>query len=104
MVDNVGVALREPRCVLLNGVSLRVAPGECLGIIGPSGSGKSILGQIIAGISVPTHGRVLLDNVDVSVLREGRRGLHLGYLPQDINLFARSSSSRAIAAASTLSP
>jgi PrtD family type I secretion system ABC transporter len=87
MVDDVGVALREPRCVLLNGVSLRVAPGECLGIIGPSGSGKSMLGQIIAGISLPTHGRVLLDNIDVSVLREGRGGRHLGYLPQDINLF-----------------
>ena len=87
MVDNVGVALRESRCLLLNGVSLRVAPGECLGIIGPSGSGKSMLGQIIAGISLPTHGRVLLDNIDVSVLREGRGGRHLGYLPQDINLF-----------------
>jgi PrtD family type I secretion system ABC transporter len=87
IVDNVGVALREQQCFLLNGISLSVAPGECLGIIGPSGSGKSMLGQIIAGISLPTHGRVLLDNVDVSVLREGPRGLHLGYLPQDINLF-----------------
>jgi len=87
MVDNVGVALREPRCLLLNGLSFSVAPGECLGIIGPSGSGKSMLGQIIAGISRPTHGRVLLDNIEVSVLREGRGGRHLGYLPQDINLF-----------------
>lgn len=87
MVDNVAVALRESRCFLLNGVSFSVAPGECLGIIGPSGSGKSMLGQIIAGISLPTHGRVLLDNIEVSVLREGRGGRHLGYLPQDINLF-----------------
>jgi len=87
MVENVGVALRESRCFLLSGVSLSAAPGECLGIIGPSGSGKSMLGQIIAGISRPTHGRVLLDNIDVSVLREGRGGRHLGYLPQDINLF-----------------
>jgi PrtD family type I secretion system ABC transporter len=87
MVDNVGVALRESRCFLLNSVSFSVAPGECLGIIGPSGSGKSMLGQIIAGISLPTHGRVLLDNLEVSVLREGRGGRHLGYLPQDINLF-----------------
>jgi PrtD family type I secretion system ABC transporter len=87
MVENVGVALRESRCFPLSGVSLSAAPGECLGIIGPSGSGKSMLGQIIAGISRPTHGRVLLDNIDVSVLREGRGGRHLGYLPQDINLF-----------------
>jgi ATP-binding cassette subfamily C protein len=46
-----------------------------------------MLGQIIAGISTPTEGRVLLDNVDVAVLREGGGGRHLGYLPQDINLF-----------------
>jgi PrtD family type I secretion system ABC transporter len=87
IVDNVGVALRESGRFLLNGVSFGIAPGECLGIIGPSGSGKSMLGQIIAGISLPTHGRVLLDNIDVSVLREGRGGRHLGYLPQDINLY-----------------
>ncbi|MFL6838972.1 MAG: type I secretion system permease/ATPase, partial [Bradyrhizobium sp.] len=87
MVDNVGVKLPASGNFLLKGVSFRLPPGECLGIIGPSGSGKSTLGQMIAGISVPTQGRVLLDNVDVSVLREGRGGRHLGYLPQDINLF-----------------
>src|SRR5262249_41106677 len=57
------------------------------GIVGPSGSGKSVLGQIIAGISVPTQGRVLLGDIDVAVLRERRGGRQLGYLPQDINLF-----------------
>jgi ATP-binding cassette subfamily C protein len=87
IVDNVGLSLRESGQFLLNGVSFDVAPGECLGIIGSSGSGKSMLGQIIAGITLPTHGRVLLDNIDVSVLRGGRGGRHLGYLPQDINLF-----------------
>ena len=87
MVDNVGVVLPESRGFLLNGVSFGVAPGECLGIIGPSGSGKSMLGQIIVGISLPTQGRVLLDNIDLSVLRGGRGCRRLGYLPQDINLF-----------------
>ena len=86
-VDNVGLALRQAGHFLLKDVSFSLASGECLGIIGPSGSGKSVLGQIIAGISAPTHGRVLLDNVDVSALRQGRGGRHLGYLPQDINLF-----------------
>jgi len=86
-VDNVGVALPGSGQFLLKGVSFSLVPGECLGIIGPSGSGKSTLGQIIAGISAPTQGRVLIDNVDVSVLREGGGGRHLGYLPQDINLF-----------------
>jgi len=87
VLNNVGMRLPPSGNVLLKGVSFSLAPGECLGIIGPSGSGKSLVGQIIAGISVPTQGRVLLDNMDVSALREGRSGRHLGYLPQDINLF-----------------
>jgi ATP-binding cassette, subfamily C, type I secretion system permease/ATPase len=87
IVDNVGLMLPASGNFLLKGVSFRLAPGECLGIIGPSGSGKSALGQIIAGISVPTRGSVLLDNIDVSVLRDARGSRHLGYLPQDINLF-----------------
>jgi PrtD family type I secretion system ABC transporter len=87
VVDNVGLELPGTGRFLLKGVSFSLAPGECLGIIGPSGSGKSALGQVIAGISPPTRGRVLLDNVDVSVLRDGSGGRHLGYLPQDINLF-----------------
>ena len=87
IVANVGLELRQAGHFVLKDVSFSLAPGECVGIIGPSGSGKSVLGQIIAGISSPTHGRVLLDNVDVSVLRQGLGGRYLGYLPQDINLF-----------------
>ncbi|WP_166307261.1 type I secretion system permease/ATPase [Bradyrhizobium sp. 2S1] len=86
VVENVGVRLAGTNHLLLNSVSFTLAPGECLGIVGPSGSGKSLLGQVIAGLSMPTHGRVLLDNTDVSLLREGRNGHHLGYLPQDIDL------------------
>jgi PrtD family type I secretion system ABC transporter len=87
VVDNVSVALPSSGYFLLKGVSFRLAPGECLGIIGPSGSGKSTLGGIIAGILVPTVGCVLLDNMGVSDLRDSRGGRHLGYLPQDIDLF-----------------
>jgi ATP-binding cassette subfamily C protein len=87
VVENAGVKLPASDHFLLKGASLNLAPGECLGVIGPSGAGKSLLGQLIAGLSVPTHGRILLDNTDVALLREGRSGQHLGYLPQDINLF-----------------
>jgi ATP-binding cassette subfamily C protein len=71
-------------------VSFRLAPGECLGIIGPSGSGKTVLGRLIAGVAVPTMGRVMLDNMEVTALRDLRRGRCLGYLPQDIDLFGES--------------
>jgi len=87
VVDNVGVGLRDSRNYVLKDVSFSLPPGECLGIIGASGSGKSMLGQIIAGVSAPSQGCVRLDNIDVSVLREARGGRYLGYLPQDINLF-----------------
>ncbi len=87
IIDAVGLELRQSGHFVLKDISFSLAPGECVGIIGPSGSGKSVLGQIIAGISSPTHGRVQLDDVDVSVLRQGLGGRYLGYLPQDINLF-----------------
>ena len=87
VVNNVGVAVPGTGHFMLRGVSLRLAPGECLGIIGPSGSGKSMLGKIIAGVSAPTVGSVLLDNTDVLSLRDSGGGRRLGYLPQDIDLF-----------------
>ncbi|HUN95454.1 MAG TPA: ATP-binding cassette domain-containing protein [Bradyrhizobium sp.] len=86
VIDHVSVRLPGTEHLLLKGVSFNVAPGECLGIIGASGSGKSLLGQVIAGLSMPTYGRVLLDDTDVALLREGRSSRHLGYLPQDIDL------------------
>src|SRR5262245_48880106 len=87
VVDNVSVFVPGSSRCLLGGVSFHVAPGECLGIIGPSGAGKSTLGRLIAGISVPTVGRVLLDNIDVAALRDSQGGRYLGYLSQDIDLF-----------------
>jgi ATP-binding cassette subfamily C protein len=87
IVNNVGVTLPGSGRALLKDVSFCVAPGECLGIIGPSGSGKSTLGRLIAGISVPTIGRVMLDNSDVSTLRDSGDRQRLGYLPQEIELF-----------------
>jgi ATP-binding cassette subfamily C protein len=80
------VALPGTANYLLKNVSFGLEPGDCLGIIGPSGSGKSILGQILAGISAPTVGCVKIDGIDVSVLRDSQGSRHLGYLPQDINL------------------
>jgi ATP-binding cassette subfamily C protein len=86
IIKNAGVAVHGSSHFMLKDVSFSLAPGECLGIIGPSGSGKSILGRIIAGVSAPTVGSVRLDNADVLSVRDSGGGRRLGYLPQDIEL------------------
>lgn len=87
IVNNVGAALPGSNHLFLKGVSFCLAPGECLGIIGPSGSGKSMLGKIITAISAPTAGSVQLDGIDISAIRDLGEGRRVGYLPQDIDLF-----------------
>jgi ATP-binding cassette subfamily C protein len=87
VVNNVGAVLPGSNHLFLNGVSFCLAPGDCLGIIGPSGSGKSMLGKIIAAISAPAAGSVRLDGTDISAIRDLGEGRRVGYLPQDIELF-----------------
>ncbi|MGO4565655.1 type I secretion system permease/ATPase [Rhizobium sp. 2YAF20] len=87
ILDNVGYTLPLADRQILKGVSLRLAPGDCVALIGPSGSGKSTLGRIIAGVMQATSGCALLGGVDISALRLCGGTRHVGYLPQDIELF-----------------
>ena len=69
----------------LRGVSLAIRRGESLGIVGPTGAGKSTLVDLIVGLLPPTMGRVCIDGVDLAgQARAWRR--HVGYVPQAIVL------------------
>jgi len=73
---------------ILRGFSFQLEAGEVLGIIGPSGAGKSTLARQIVGVLAPSAGAVRLDGADVSTWPRESLGRFLGYLPQDIELFA----------------
>ncbi|WP_431207234.1 type I secretion system permease/ATPase [Burkholderia cepacia] len=74
--------------LLLRGVGFELAAGQTLVVTGPSASGKSTLLRLIAGLWRPQAGVVRLDGADTAQWPRASLGPHLGYLPQDVELFA----------------
>lgn len=79
----------------LDGVSLRIQEGEMVSIMGPSGSGKSTLMAILGCLDTPTSGSYLVDEQDVSEMRESQlanmRAHKIGFVFQQFNLLPRTS-------------
>lgn len=72
---------------LLNNIHFSLSPGDVLGIIGPSASGKSSLAKFIVGIWEVKTGAIRLDNADIYQWNKSEVGQYIGYLPQEIALF-----------------
>jgi putative ABC transport system ATP-binding protein len=77
----------------LKGVSLKIAKGELVSVVGPSGSGKSTFLNLIGALDPPTSGRVLIDGIDLKKLNEDGlallRNLRIGFIYQSFNLIQR---------------
>jgi ATP-binding cassette subfamily C protein len=76
--------------IIVQDVSLALQAGNGLGVIGPSGSGKSSLARMMVGVWTPARGRIRLDGAALEQWSSEELGKHIGYLPQDVELLAGS--------------
>jgi PrtD family type I secretion system ABC transporter len=89
-VEGVVFGTAPGRPALIKGVRFTLGAGESLGLIGPSAAGKTTLIRLILGIWQPQAGAVRLDGADIALWDRDALGQYVGYLPQDVELFAGS--------------
>jgi ATP-binding cassette subfamily C exporter for protease/lipase len=87
LVEGVTASAPGSQVMILKNVGFNVAPGEIVGIIGPSASGKSTLARLLVGVWPALGGKVRLDGADIYTWNKNELGPSVGYLPQDIELF-----------------
>ena len=86
VVSNLRKSYRKK--TVIRDVSMELAPGEVVALLGPNGSGKTTTFYAIAGLISPEGGQVLIDGRDVTYLPMYRRAkLGIGYLPQEVSIF-----------------
>ena len=86
-VDDVVAWPADSEAPTLRRVRFALAPGETLAVVGPSAAGKSTLARLIVGAAQPHSGKIRLDGAEISMWNREELGPHLGYLPQDVELF-----------------
>lgn len=82
-VSNLTVLRKPGAPPVLSDVSFRVAPGEALGVIGKSGSGKTSIAKTVLGLLQPALGEVRLGQALIAHYADEDLGAHIGYLPQE---------------------
>jgi PrtD family type I secretion system ABC transporter len=86
-VENIAVLPPGGEKLVVHDVSFELKNGHGLGIIGPSGSGKSSLARALVGVWQPLRGSIRLDHAALHQWSSETLGQHIGYLPQDVELF-----------------
>src|SRR5215218_3313142 len=87
-VEGVSIVPPGDQKVIVQDVTFALEAGNGLGVIGPSGSGKSSLVRALVGVWQPVRGKVRLDGAALDQWSPDVLGRHVGYLPQDVELFA----------------
>ena len=88
-VELANVSVRSPEgALILRGASICLVPGDVIGLIGPSGAGKTTLARVAAGALPPDGGEVRIDDASFDDWDSDELARHIGYLPQDSILLA----------------
>jgi len=90
IVEGLTVVAPGERAPALRGLTMKVEPGQALGVIGQSAAGKSTLARALTNIWKPAQGKIRLDGAALDQFDDDVLGSHIGYLPQDVSLFEAS--------------
>src|SRR5579884_1362926 len=87
VVQNAAVTAPGEQKIVCQDVNFSLAAGKALGVIGPTASGKSSLARMLVGVWTPARGTIRLDGATIDQWSPEALGRHIGYLPQDVELF-----------------
>lgn len=90
VAEGIDYRLAGRKMPVLQDVAFEIEKGHAIGIVGPSGSGKSTLARMLIGAITPSNGTLRLGGLDYAQWDKAEFGRLIGYLPQDVGLFAGS--------------
>jgi len=86
--EHVSFRYRPELPEVLHDICLDIQPGQTVALVGPTGAGKTSISNLIARFYEPTEGRVLIDGIDISTVKQGQLRRQIGLVPQDSFLFS----------------